>query len=77
MNLLNAEETKVKDIAFELLHLIVTTDCEKDITIKEALIKNRGQLKEWLDEYHQEEEDESFFIKKKNIVDDIERMTFM
>ena len=60
MNLLNSEQEKVKDEAFELLHLIVTCNCEKDISIKEALIKNWGMLKEWLDEYHWPEETVEF-----------------
>lgn len=46
------------------------------MSIKEALIKNKGMLKEWLDEYHQAEETEEFIDKKRSIIDDIERMTF-
>lgn len=76
MNLLNAEDEKVKENAFNLLHLIVTINCEKDISIKEALIKNWGMLKEWLDDYHLAEEPEDFSLKKKNIIDDIDRMAF-
>lgn len=76
MNLLNSEQDKVKDEAFELLYLIVTCNCEKDVQIKSALVKNRGMLKEWLDEYHRPEETLEFLEKKKNIIDDIERMTF-
>jgi len=33
-------------------------------------------LKEWLDDYHQQEETDEFLSKKKSIIDDIERMTF-
>lgn len=86
MEQLNEEEPRVLAIAFQLLHLIVTSKIEKSPQITDTLIKNKSQLDEWIQEYSPELKNEEevpndgetaaqeYERMKQEIIDDLERL---